>query len=241
MIERGTGIAVWRQIAGRLRRDIAEGVFEPSGKIPNELDLAAEFGVNRHTVRRAISELTEAGLLQARRGEGTFVTRKRLSYPLTAKTRFHEIATGQARVPHGTLVAHETVIAGDHVAQRLDRVPGTPLLRLETLYLADDEPISTAVMWFDAERFPRLVGDFQRSGSLTEAMRGGGVETYSRDQTEIYARLANEAEIIRLKLPADTVVLVTEYVSRDQDSAPVQYARTSFAADRIRLVVGNTE
>ncbi|MEZ5809814.1 MAG: phosphonate metabolism transcriptional regulator PhnF [Rhizobiaceae bacterium] len=240
MIERGTGIAVWRQIAGRLRRDIAEGVFEPSGKIPNELDLAAELGVNRHTVRRAISELTEEGLLQARRGEGTFVTRERLSYPLTARTRFHEIATGQARVPHGTLVAHETVAAGDHVAARLDCAPGTPLLRLETLYLADDEPISTAVMWFDAGRFPNLVEDFRRCGSLTEAMKGGGVETYSRDRTEIHARPANEAEIMQLKLPADAVVLVTEYVSRDQDGTPAQYAHTSFAADRIRLFAGGS-
>ena len=72
-MERGGGIALWRQIHEQLRNDILNGVLKPGGMLPTEHALAEQFSVNRHTVRRAISALAEQGLVETRQGSGTYV------------------------------------------------------------------------------------------------------------------------------------------------------------------------
>src|SRR5262249_884610 len=84
-IERGGGIAMWRQIAGRIRMGISSSELGKDGRLPPEMELSARFGVNRHTVRAAIAALVQEGVLRSEQGRGTFVAeRKRLSYPITA-------------------------------------------------------------------------------------------------------------------------------------------------------------
>ena len=85
-IERGAGVAVWRQIAERLRTEISLDVWKTHDRLPSEAELADRFGVNRHTVRRAVASLAVEGILRANQGRGTFVAQKPISYPISART-----------------------------------------------------------------------------------------------------------------------------------------------------------
>src|SRR5215471_654136 len=89
--EAPSGITLWRRIADELAQDIAGGGYASGERLPGENDMARRFGVNRHTVRRALAELTGRGLVRAEQGSGTFVDTARLAYPITARTRFSEI------------------------------------------------------------------------------------------------------------------------------------------------------
>ena len=72
-IQRRSGIALWRQIADAIRAGISSGIGDEHGKLPPEMELAEQFGVNRHTVRSAISALVSEGILRAEQGRGTFI------------------------------------------------------------------------------------------------------------------------------------------------------------------------
>ncbi|MVA51525.1 GntR family transcriptional regulator, partial [Agrobacterium vitis] len=61
-IERQTGVALWRQIADRIRVSISDGTYDTTGMVPPETILAGEFGVNRHTVRSALAALAQEGI-----------------------------------------------------------------------------------------------------------------------------------------------------------------------------------
>ncbi|MEO8884271.1 MAG: GntR family transcriptional regulator, partial [Devosia sp.] len=77
------GVALWRQIADAIRLDIVGGKLNEGDKLAGELPLAERFGVNRHTVRRALAVLAEEGVVRAEHGRGTFVNEaRRLSYPI---------------------------------------------------------------------------------------------------------------------------------------------------------------
>ena len=71
---------LWAQLASELRRRLGAGEFDE--RFPTEADLVAVFGVSRATVREAIRRLREEGLLDARRGSGTFVVRRQLDAPI---------------------------------------------------------------------------------------------------------------------------------------------------------------
>ncbi|MDT8264240.1 GntR family transcriptional regulator, partial [Roseomonas sp. DSM 102946] len=78
---RGDGIAAWKRIADGLEAEIAAGCFPRGARLPTEAQLATQYGVNRHTVRRALSALAERGLVRATQGSGTFVEAPPLRYP----------------------------------------------------------------------------------------------------------------------------------------------------------------
>src|SRR5215475_8478514 len=100
-----SGILLWRRIADELEQSIASGVFEPGSKLPGEIEIAERFGVNRHTVRRAIAALANRGLVRAERGSGTFIEQQRIPYPIKQRTRFSEIMTGAGHMVGGRLIS----------------------------------------------------------------------------------------------------------------------------------------
>src|SRR5450432_3725851 len=89
--EAAHGVTLWRRIADDLEQAIALGTHAAGDRLPGEVEIATRFGVNRHTVRRALAELSERGLVRAERGSGTYVETQRLAYPLRSRTRFSEI------------------------------------------------------------------------------------------------------------------------------------------------------
>ena len=69
-----TGLTKTRQVYLGLRDRIASGIYDTPGSLPGEQTLAAEFAVSRVTLRRALAALESDGLIERRRGAGTFLT-----------------------------------------------------------------------------------------------------------------------------------------------------------------------
>jgi len=240
-IERRSGVALWRQIADRIRQIASSGEFDGSGRLPPEIALAERFGVNRHTVRSAIALLVQEGVLRTEQGRGTFIeTLPRLTYPIGARTRFSEGLAGQAHERRGVLVSHAVEPAGREAATALGVAEGAPLVRLDTRSEADGRPVSRASSWFDAARFTGIENHFATSGSITAALKAFGIDDYVRRTTTVTARLADGRDIETLRLSPGAIVLITEAVNTDMTGAPIQYARTHFAADRVELRIDNS-
>lgn len=235
-VERKSGIALWRQIADRIRLAIGSGEF--ADRLPPEMALAARFGVNRHTVREAIAALEQEGVLRAEQGRGTFIERKqRLAYPIGVRTRFSEGLQGQAKDRRGILLGHAVEVADERTTEALGLAAGARVIRLETLAEADGRPVSRATSFFDSDRFAGMERLYAESGSVTIALKSFGVLDYFRRSTLISARHASDADIADLKLSPGAIVLATVYVNVDPDGRPVQFSETRFAADLVELSV----
>ncbi|HEY4193290.1 MAG TPA: phosphonate metabolism transcriptional regulator PhnF [Mesorhizobium sp.] len=237
-LQRGVGVALWRQIADGIREGIGRGLADEAGRLLPEAQLAERFGVNRHTVRAAIAALAHEGVLQSRQGSGTFVRRqKRLIYPIGERTRFSAGIGGQARETRSELLGSDQEPAQEPVAAALGVNAGHPLLRIDSLGKADGVPVSRSTAWFDAQRFPLLRDAYAESGSMTEALAKCGVGDYRRASTGVEACHADEADRLELKLSPGAIVIVTRALNVDLAGVPFQYSVTRFPADRVELVV----
>ena len=230
------GITRWRRVADGIRAAMADGSM--ADRLPPEGDLARRFGVNRHTVRRAIAALAGDGLVRAERGRGTFIVgvAPRLSYPVGSRTRFSENVLAQSRRPAGRLIRAERVRADREIASLLDREAGAPLHRLESLHVADGVPLSVATSWLAADRFPDIVQTYAESGSITEALRSAGVADYRRRETRLTAERLSPGDAEHLAAAPEGLVLVARAVDVDLAGVPLQVLRTRFHAERVELV-----
>lgn len=236
-LQRGAGLAAWRQIADALAEEIRSGVFAAGGQLPSESALAARFGVNRHTVRRALGVLAEGGLVRTTQGRGSFVEQGPIPYPIGPRTRFSEIVSRTGREAWGDLIAAATVPADAGWAEALALAPGVPILELLTVHRADGAPISTARTCLPLPRFAGFDEAYAASGSITRAYAEFGVADYTRLSTRIGARPAEAEEAARLDIAPGRTLIALSSVNVDGAGLRIQATRSLFAADRVELVV----
>jgi GntR family phosphonate transport system transcriptional regulator len=240
IVQRQNGVALWRQIADRIRTSIANGDYDAAGKVPPEMLLAEQFGVNRHTVRSALAALAEEGIVRAVQGRGTLIERKeRLNFPISKRTRFSAGIGDQAREKEGLLLGAAEEEASADIAQRLEIAPGSPVLRLETVGTADRRPVSRSTSWFPAKRFGGLAEVYGKTGSITAAFHRCGLTDYIRASTEVTAVHAESSDLADLKLSPGAIVLVTRALNADMQGVPVQYSVTRFPADTVQFTIEN--
>jgi GntR family phosphonate transport system transcriptional regulator len=239
-VQRQTGVALWRQIADRIREAIGNGVYDETGMVPPETVLALQFEVNRHTVRSALAALAQEGIVRAVQGRGTLIERKdRLNFPITKRTRFTAGIGDQAREMRGLLLAHAEEKASPEIARWLRLKQGDAVIRLETVRKADRRPVSCATTWFPAERFAGIGEAYRKTESITKAFTELGLSDYVRATTEITAAHADASDIASLELTPGAIVLITKAMNTDLDGLPVQYSITRFAADRVQFTIEN--
>lgn len=239
-IQRQTGVALWRQIADRIRASINHGDFDDAGMVPPETVLALQFGVNRHTVRSALAALAQEGIVRAVQGRGTLIERKeRLNFPISKRTRFSQGIGDQAREARGRLLTLADEAANAEVARWLRLRPGADVVRLETVGQVDNRPVSRATSWFPADRFAGIGELYRNLGSITKAFRELGVPDYVRTTTEITAAHAEAGDLADLELSPGAIIMTTRALNADLDGVPVQYSITRFAADRVQFTIEN--
>ncbi|HXO03541.1 MAG TPA: phosphonate metabolism transcriptional regulator PhnF [Stellaceae bacterium] len=230
------GIARWRRIAESLSRDVSEARF-PDGRLPTEPDLAARFGVNRHTIRRAIGELADQGLVRVEQGRGTFVATSHIDYLLGRRTRFSTNLQREGREPGHQLISTTRGVADAATTQDLGLDPGAPIIEIETLGRADGVPVNYAVHRFPAERFAALPEAFAATLSVTAALAACGVSDYTRHTTRLLARMPSQLEARYLEQPSSRPVLQAESVNVDLEGIPIQRSLTVFSGDRVQITV----
>ncbi|MCZ4269121.1 phosphonate metabolism transcriptional regulator PhnF [Tritonibacter mobilis] len=239
MAKSATRTPVWKSIAITLIDDIAQGRYETGTKLPAEAQLAERFGVNRHTVRRALADMAEQGLVHARRGAGVFVAAKPTDYPVGKRIRFHQNIRRAGRVPSKKVLRLEILAADAREADALDLNPGDPVVVYEGLSYADDHPVALARTVFPAERLPGILDALEAHESITAALNACGVEDYTRRETRITAKLATATQALHLRTSEGAPILRTTGISDDANGTPIEFGRTWFAGDRVTLTVGD--
>jgi GntR family transcriptional regulator, phosphonate transport system regulatory protein len=240
LLQTGKGLTRWRQIADILSQEVLAESFL-AGRLPTEPELAARFGVNRHTVRRALAALAERGLVHAVQGNGTFVADRHIDYLLGRRTRFSANLQREGREAGYRMISVMRGPADEATARDLALPLGTTILQLETVGEADNMPVVYGIHRFPAARFAGLLAAFAETNSITAALAACGVTDYTRRVTRLLARFPSAHEARCLEQTATRPVLQAESINVDLSNTPIQRSLTVFAGDRVQMVVAAEE
>lgn len=230
---------IWKSIATALEAEIGQGHYRPGDRLPTEAALSARFGVNRHTVRRALADMAERGLVRSRRGAGVFVTAEPTLYPIGKRTRFHQNIRASGRLPAKRVLRLETRAPDDGEARALRIPPGAEVFVYEGLSLVGGVAVAQFESTFPADRLPDLATALAEVVSVTEALRRAGVADYIRAETRITAERATPTQALHLGLREGDPLLRTTALNTTPDGTPVEYGRTWFVGDRVVLTVAS--
>lgn len=229
--------ALWKSIAGILRGEIADGHYRPGDKLPTEAQLSARFGVNRHTVRRALADLSATGMVHARRGAGVFVASVPADYPIGRRVRFQQNVLASGRTPSRQILRLETRACNTQEAELLDLTLGDSVHVVEGLSLADGVPMARFLSIFPAIRFPDLPKSLTHLNSITAALAEAGVADYTRASTRLTAKTADALLARHLRIVEGAPVLRSVAVNADATGRPIEFGTTWFAGDRVTLTI----
>jgi len=205
---------LYRELAAVLREDVQR--MNPGDYLPGEMQLAARFSVNRHTLRRAVDELVLEGRLLRRQGKGT-QSLSALGHRVEAK-----------------LIERLRRGGSSEECRHLQLPDGSELIELATLRLLDGQPLSLIRHRFCASLAP-LLADYQ-GGSLRQYLAERDLPL-ARTFSLIGARLPSREEASHLLMPRHAPLLSVLTLSRDPAGRAVELAQSSSRADRFQYQV----
>jgi GntR family transcriptional regulator len=219
-----------------LASEIADGPLKVGDQLPTEDNLIARFEVSRITVRRAIQNLVSRGLVEIRRGKGTFVAAPKITQELTELSGFVEDMHALGRKPTARVLGKEIVTADTTVAAHLALTKGERVVRIRRVRLADGVPIS-----FDETYLPLEIGKKIITNNLKVDPIFSLLERkYDVPLIEAEYKLeavAAEAEVAAaLRVKQGSPIFRIERTSYSTGNRPVDYERLHYRGDLVRFV-----
>lgn len=234
VLQRNSTETIYSQIAKLLKKEISV-LFKPGEFLPSEHELAGRFNVNRHTIRRAVDDLIQQGLLERRHGKGTCVLNKQIDYTLGSQTRFTETFETLGKTTSLRVLNKARIPASANIAGKLNVQEHTSIYWIETLRLADEEPICVISHYLPAQHFPDLLNQYT-AGSLHEFITQHYKFKLTRIESLVSASLPQGDDASLLLMPHNKPVLRVKSINvNEQDGTPLEYALTRFRSDSIQL------
>jgi GntR family transcriptional regulator len=224
-------------IASRAETRIRSGEWPPGSRLPSERDLCAILDVSRATLRQALAELEERGLISRHQGRGTFVSRPRFQAALLGSFSIREALRARGMVVVTRVLSVGIVEASRQLSADLGRLPGDPLVRLERLRLVEAEPLVLETSHLPADLLPGLEHvDFTNRG-LYDILRDDYGRSVSEATETIEPVVMTPHESTLLGVPRHAPAILTRRVTSDTTGVIVELGQALLRGDRSRYLL----
>lgn len=219
-LNRISPVPLYHQLAHQLKEAVESGRLLKGEFLDNELLLADQWQVSRPTVRRAIQELVDDGLLVRRRGVGTQVVNDQVRRPFTLSS-LHDDLVASGRSPVTAVVELDRGPAPDDIAQALALAPGTDVVHLVRRRSAGAQPLAVLRNWLIVDIAEHLTADQLETHGLYSLLRERGVRPHYADQ-RLGAKSATHDEAELLDIAHGAPLVTMRRVMQDDTGRPVE-------------------
>lgn len=227
-LDRSGPVPLYYQIATRLEQAIHDETLPAGSRLENEVALGNRLGLSRPTIRRAIQELVDKGLLVRRRGIGTQVVHGKVTRNVELTSLFEDLErTGQK--PATDVLSAEVSTADDTVAEALGVEVGSPIVHIRRLRRADGVPLAVLENFLPEDFTDLDLGSLEHHG-LYQLLRARGV-TMRVAKQRIGAREATAAESDMLDVRKGGALLTMSRTAFDNSGRAVEFGQHVYRPD----------
>jgi len=212
---------LYLQVRDALAERIANGGWKPGKPIPNELDLAAEYGVSTGTMRKALDVMESERLITRQQGRGTFVI-DQTSEELAMRFSAIRDVNGQRIAGQVELGEVTEGSANELECARLRLQPRDPVYRIRCVRLHQDRPFMVEEASMPAELFPGLteINGFPHP-IVALAQRHGILVGKAEERISVHVATPAVAEALRV--PPSSPIMVLDRVMLTLDGRPIEW------------------
>ena len=236
MLKQDAITPLYVQLMDELEASIRNGVYKPGDKIMTEAEMAREYGVSLITVRKAVGSLMEKGLVVRKQGKGTFVTKPKYSRNMKKLQSFTEMCEQMGVKPGARVLENRLIAADKKVADRLGIEPGSNVVYISRLRLADGEPVQVEKSYFPL-KYAFLLEEDLNDGSMFECLKekAGAKVASSEKMIELCRATADEAALMDVK--KGDYLLFVKSTAYDENGEPMYAGIQLINGDRFSLYV----
>ena len=232
MLDKTTAIPIYHQLKEWLRAEIASGTWQPGDLIPSERELSEQFGISRMTVRQALNELREEGILRREQGRGTYVAEPKIEQRLTRLTGFTEDMKRRALRSGARVLQQMWVDAPAAAAKALRITPGKQIVLLQRLRMAEGEPMAIESSYLHFSSMAGLLEENFENQSLYHCLSEKYGILPTRAEQKVEAAICREQDCQLLHIEPGSPVLRNRRITYDQRNKPFEYTHSIYRGDR---------
>ncbi|MEO0444222.1 MAG: phosphonate metabolism transcriptional regulator PhnF [Pseudomonadota bacterium] len=221
-------LPIYQQVSEALKKSITSE-YALGDYLPSEHDLSSQFGVNRHTIRRAIEELISAGLVLRKQGKGSLVINNQIHYSLK-QGRFTATLDKLGRHSRSELLNSSIINADAKVSAYLGLRKGHKVIVMETLRFVDDQPISIITHYLNPVHTPQAQERY-KGGSLHAFIESTYGLTLVRQSALIAAVMPSSSDAFSLKCTLNQALLRIKSFNTKKDN-PAHIVEVSISRNR---------
>ncbi len=155
-VDKNSLLPLYHQVESCIREDIANRTYLPDQPIPTELELQEKFNVSRETVRKAINNLVFAGLVEKRKGVGTFITHPKIVHRVGYIYGSYEEILARGMIPGTAFIEKKEIKPPEIMRKEMVLEKGASVIKIKRLRLANEEPVAILSSYLPMDLVPDL-------------------------------------------------------------------------------------
>ena len=234
-VESRNGTPAYQKIQGAIRKGIEAGSLRPGDAVSSERELAKIHRVSLMTARHALAGLEREGIVERRRGVGTYVAPPRIHF--NKLMSYTEQMSSRGLAPGSKVILSKIVENEDEVAGRLTLPAASRMIKVERVRHTADEPFALETCYLPADDFPGLVrAPLARNSLFATLEHDFGVELTYADE-EVDATAADQRVAQLLEVPRGAPVMRIRQVIYSSKGRPVVYVVGFYRSERHSLFI----
>lgn len=236
MINKNSPIPIYYQLEEEIKKKIQNEELGPGDALPSEREFAEEYQISRMTVRQAINNMVNEGLLYRQKGRGTYVADQKFEQDLSGLTSFSEDMRKREFVPSSELISIRTLNHTPLISEKLKLTADDLVYEFKRLRLADNEPIALETIYTPV----KIIGDIDEvdiTKSFYQYLENKLNLTIDYGYQTIEAALGNKEEIKYLKINKGEPILLMQRTSylKDPNETPIEFVKSAYRADKYKF------
>lgn len=232
---------LYYQLERCIQNDIINGKYCPGEKVPTEEELGKLYNISRITVRRALQDLCEKGLLEKKQGKGTFVTYNKHALEVTKGYGFKSELGKLGHVVKHVVIEKKYLNADSKTAEKLHIKENDMVVFVKRLLYDGEMPFAIDEITYSSDRFPLIMDLLSNDASFYDILREKNNVVFNRSILELNVVLADYSLSSLLQCTMSEPLFDINKIAYDDKDEPIHISRSFVMSDRVTYIINTNQ